>query len=154
MTTHHLAQINIAHARFKLEDSRMRGFVDALDTINGLAESHPGFVWRLKNETDPSTYVHANTNPQILINISVWTGPETLKDFVYKGAHAAMVGQRKQWFEPMKGPTQALWWIEVGQYPSVEEGMQRLALLEENGPTPAAFTFRKRFLSTARADTR
>ncbi len=47
---HHLAQINIALARAPLESEVMRGFTNALDEINALAEASPGFLWRLKTE--------------------------------------------------------------------------------------------------------
>ena len=42
----HLAQVNIAIARYSYEDPRFAGFVDNLDRIYALSESTPGFVWR------------------------------------------------------------------------------------------------------------
>ena len=42
----HLAQVNIAIAKYSRDDSRFAGFVDNLDRIYALSESTPGFVWR------------------------------------------------------------------------------------------------------------
>ena len=45
-----------------------------------------------------------------------------------------------------RGSTQlTLWWIAAGSLPSVEDAKRKLELLEANGPTPAAFTFKDRF---------
>ena len=38
-----------------------------------------------------------------------------------------------------------LWWVPAGHIPTTDEARERLALLERDGPTPAAFTFRERF---------
>ena len=42
----HLAQVNIAVAKYSDDDPKFAGFVDNLDRIYALAESTPGFVWR------------------------------------------------------------------------------------------------------------
>jgi len=39
----------------------------------------------------------------------------------------------------------ALWWLPAGTLPSVEEGIERIALLERSGATPEAFTFKQPF---------
>jgi hypothetical protein len=36
----------------------------------------------------------------------------------------------------------ALWWVEAGHLPTVDEAKDRLALLDRVGPSPAALTFR------------
>jgi hypothetical protein len=38
-----------------------------------------------------------------------------------------------------------LWWVPAGHHPSLEEAKERLDLLQTNGPSPQAFTFRTRF---------
>lgn len=147
MPDNQLAQINLARAKYDLEDSRMQGFVESIDRINDLAEASPGFVWRLVDASAPSSYLRAQTDPRLLINMSVWTDIATLKAFVYKSIHAQFVGQRKQWFDPMEGPSQVLWWVSNGHRPTVEEGMARLKTLACEGPTPNAFTFKTALLA-------
>lgn len=41
----HLAQINVATARYEPGDEGMAGFVERLDVVNALTEQSPGFVW-------------------------------------------------------------------------------------------------------------
>jgi hypothetical protein len=50
MSAYELAQLNIALMKEPLESPRMADFVANLDRINALAESSPGFVWRLQTE--------------------------------------------------------------------------------------------------------
>ena len=38
-----------------------------------------------------------------------------------------------------------LWWVRPGYRPTVGEAEERLQLLRIDGPTPRAFTFKRRF---------
>ena len=126
----------------------MKEFKDNLDPINALAESSPGFVWRLKDEENNSaTEIQPyEDDPQILINLSVWTGVDELKEFVYKSAHTAFVKRRKEWFEPFGKRYTTMWWIRKdGPMPTPSDAVAKLAILQEKGPTVDAFTFQKPF---------
>ena len=47
---HQIAQINIARMiGVNIDDPIMQEFVDNLDSVNELAESSPGFIWRIKD---------------------------------------------------------------------------------------------------------
>jgi hypothetical protein len=59
--------------------------------------------------------------------------------------HAGPLRDRKQWFEPIEGPIQVLWWVPAGHIPAVAEALDRLQHLKEHGPSAAAFTFRTPF---------
>ncbi|HVZ34821.1 MAG TPA: DUF3291 domain-containing protein, partial [Polyangiaceae bacterium] len=85
------------------------------------------------------------SDPQRIVNLSVWSSPEALFDFVYKSAHRALMVRRREWFEKPKEAHQALWWIPSGHIPTTTEAMERLAHLRRHGPTPEAFTFKQRF---------
>jgi hypothetical protein len=56
---------------------------------------------------------------------------------------------RKRWFIDEKavvgGHALAMWWIPIGERPSVAEGKQRLHDITANGPSERAFTFKQRF---------
>jgi hypothetical protein len=145
----HLAQINVGRLLHPLDDPRMADFVDNLAAINALAESSEGFVWRLKDETGNATSIAAYDDPAIIVNMSVWTGPEALYAFAYQTAHRRFVQRRKEWFELFNRPYLSLWWIEEGAVPTVTEGRTRLDHLARVGPTAYAFTFRKPFPPTA-----
>jgi hypothetical protein len=83
-----LAQINIGRIRAPLDDALMRGFVERLADINALADRAPGFVWRLQTPAGDATYLRPYDDDRIIVNMSVWENVETLKDFVYRSAHA------------------------------------------------------------------
>lgn len=142
---YHLAQLNIAHALAAMDHPIMEGFASRLDEINALAESSPGFVWRLQSDSGNATDILAFDDPTLLLNISVWTSTEALESYVYAGEHIALMKQRKQWFRRPEGPHMVLWWIEAGSLPSIDEAKERLALLRAQGPSAMAFTFRDRF---------
>jgi len=48
-------------------------------------------------------------------------------------------------FERFEGSYQALWWIEVGTTPTINDALSRLWHLDRFGPTGHAFSFKKRF---------
>ena len=140
---HHLAQINIARLSAPIHDPSMASFVALLDPINAIADASPGFVWRLKAGDDG--YVQAVEDPSIIINMSVWESLEALHAFTYRSNHVGVFRQRKDWFVPFGAPQVALWWVPAGTVPSVEEGRARLDLVSRDGPTSAAFTFKRPF---------
>jgi hypothetical protein len=66
-----LAHLNIAHMCAPLDSPSMSGFTAQLDSINGLADASPGFIWRLKDE-DPNDPGVRALGEGMLINLSVW----------------------------------------------------------------------------------
>jgi len=143
--THHLAQINIAHCKGPLDSPVMRDFVELLDAMNALADASPGFVWRLKTPEGDATSVRPHPDQLVIVNLTVWTGVEALHHYAYRSSHAYAFRKRNQWFEKMATPHLALWWIEAGTTPTVEDALRRLEILGQRGPTPEAFTFKQPF---------
>jgi Domain of unknown function (DUF3291) len=140
-----LAQINVGRLVAPQGDARVQPFFDALDRVNALADSSPGFVWRLQSESGNATDILTTSDPLFLVNMSVWSDADALFNFVYRSAHTSVMAQRRQYFEPFEGAYQALWWIAAGHRPSVDEGLSRLWRLDRYGSTPQAFTFKARF---------
>jgi hypothetical protein len=141
----HLAQANIARQRGPLDSPVMRGFVVALDPVNRIAERSPGFVWRLgSSQSHGATTLRDGSFP-VIVNLSVWESYEALHAFVYHSPHGAYLRRRARWFEPSPQPSTVLWWVEAGQRPTVEEALRRLRHLRAHGPSPRAFTLRRRF---------
>ena len=141
----HLAQVNIAFAKYDYEDPAFAGFVDNLDRIYALAEATPGFVWRhVSVDGDPEAKkIYASDD--IIFNMSVWESYQAMHDFVFKTDHVDILRQRAKWFIPQRGPIMALWWHEAGTIPSIVESKHRLDLLAQRGPTQDAFNFRQFF---------
>jgi len=146
VTRYHLAQANIGRFRAPIETAIMEGFRTQLDPINALADRSAGFIWRLQTEDGNATAIRPYAGDDLMaINMSVWDSLESLQQFVYRSAHVNVLRGRKQWFEQIEGPILVLWWIPAGQVPTVRDAQDRLRYLEENGPTPHAFTFRTPF---------
>ena len=142
---YHLAQINIAKFRLPMADPANAEFVGNLDRVNAIAEAQPGFVWRLKGEGNNALDIQAFDDPNMAINMSVWTDLDALAAFVYRNMdHREIMRRRREWFERIE-IYMALWWIPAGHIPSAAEGKARLDLLARLGPTPEAFVFRQPF---------
>ena len=137
----HLAQVNIGRVRGPRESEVMQGFMARLDEINALADSSPGFIWRLQTEEGDATAIQAFDDELLLVNMSLWEDIESLKHFVYKSLHIELLRNRDAWFEKMDTIYQALWWVPKGHIPSVDEAKEKLAHLQANGPSKDAFTF-------------
>ena len=87
----------------------MKEFVDALNDINALAEQSAGFVWRLTGDDDNATEFRPFDDDRIIVNMSVWTGLESLKNYVYNSAHTNYLRRRKEWFTIMREAYTVLW---------------------------------------------
>jgi len=142
MTLFHLAQLNIAHAKYDMDSEGMADFVAKLDEINQLAEGSPGFVWRLQDEDGDATSINAFDDPRMLVNMSVWRDQQSLFDYVYQSAHTNIMTRRKQWFEHIRDAYHVLWWIDAATIPTIEEAKLRLDSLRSNGPSAFAFNFK------------
>jgi heme-degrading monooxygenase HmoA len=140
----HLAQLNVGLAKGEMDGPIMAGFAAELDRINALADTAPGFVWRLQTEDGDATAIRPYEDERMMVNMSVWESIEELREFVYRSEHVDVMRRRREWFERMK-VFMVLWWVPEGQVPSIEEAKQRLAHLQLHGPTPYAFTFKASF---------
>ena len=140
---HHLAEFNVSRLRAPIDDPSNRGFVDGFLRISRLAERSPGFVWRLESPGGHPAVVEADE--RTIGTVSVWESYEHLHAFVYRSPHGRYTARRDQWFERLPGPTTVLWWIPVGERPSLEEAKARLQLLIREGPTPRAFSLTRQF---------
>jgi len=147
-----LAQMNVATARYPLDDAPMAEFVARLDAINALADASPGFVWRLQGISGNATDIRVDDDPFTIVNMSVWRDVESLFAFAYRSAHQGVMAKRRQWFRRPEHAYQVLWWVPDGHRPSVDEGFARLQTLQRAGPGATAFTFRHRFPPPGRAD--
>lgn len=145
MADYHLAQVNIGRIRGAMDSEIMYGFASRLDEINALADAADGFIWRLQSDEGDATAIRVFDDDMMLVNMSVWENIESLHTYTYKTLHVELIRDRKEWFSQMSKPHMVLWWIPAGHIPTTDEAKARLELLTENGATPQAFTFAKRF---------
>ncbi len=139
-----LAQLNIARMKVEWDDPSFADFRDALDPVNRSAETHPGFVWRLRSSAADSQALVDFENEGWLVNLSAWRGLEPLQAFIRSPGHLAMMRRRGEWFERVETHL-VLWWLPEDQRPKFEDGMRRLERLRRDGPGPEAFDFRHPF---------
>ena len=144
MSRYELAQLNISIMKESLESPGMADFVANLERINALAESSPGFRWRLKTDEGDATALRP-LGEQTLVNMSVWRDIESLNAYVYRSAHVEIMRRRREWFDRMEQASMVLWWVPRDHRPTVAEAITRLELVRAQGPTAEAFTFRKPF---------
>ena len=144
MAAYELAQLNIAIMKEPLDSPVMAEFVGNLERINALAETSPGFVWRLQTEEGDASALRP-LGDETLVNMSVWRDMESLHQYVYQSAHVEIMRRRKEWFSRMREAYAVLWWVREGHRPSLAEAIGKLEQLRAGGPTPAAFTFRHAF---------
>ena len=132
---YHLAQVNVARPRAPLDSPTLAGFMAQLDPINALADTAPGFVWRLQTEDGNATAIRVLGDENLMINLSVWESLEALGAFVYDSRHRDVMRRRREWFVPLGEVYQALWWVPAGHVPTVGEAEARLLHLRSRGPT-------------------
>jgi hypothetical protein len=128
-----------------IEDDVMAGFVARLEPLNELADASAGFIWRYQTDAGDATEVRVFGDQRILFNMSVWESIEALEAYVYRSNHVEAVQKRAEWFERPTRPPLVLWWVAAGHIPSVEEAKERFEILWRDGPSAAAFSFKKRF---------
>lgn len=146
-----LAEVNVARLRAPIEDPALSGLVRALEDVNWLADKSSGFVWRHRPEQGPLTMGELPGAGEVVVTLSTWVDFGSLQSYVYRTAHGLFMQQRGRWFLPVGGFTTALWWVREGDRPTVAEGLSRLARLRSDGPTPEAFSLRRRFTPDGRA---
>ena len=139
-----LAELNIATIRGPLDSPAMADFMDALDRVNRIAETSPGFVWRLQSEAGNAT-AYRPFGDNVLVNLSVWRDLESLRRYVYSTDHGDFVRRRHEWFERPTDAALVCWWVPAGHRPTIEEAAERLRRLRAEGSTPLAFTFGRPF---------
>jgi len=141
-----LAQVNIGRMLAPLDSAVMKDFVDNLDEVNAAADAAEGFVWRLVDEGGGNaTDFRFYGDEWLIVNLSVWTGPETLKSYVYGAMHRPILARRREWFEKLAEAMTALWWVPAGERPTVQDAEKHLTILREKGPTAEAFTLKELF---------
>lgn len=144
MSRYRLAQLNIATLKAPLDSPLLADFVANLDRINQLAEQSPGFEWRLQDEGGDATALRP-FGEEVVVNMSVWRDVQALSDYAFKSAHVEIMRRRREWFERMGEAYAVLWWVPQGHQPSLSEAAERLALLQSQGPSPQAFSFKQAF---------
>jgi hypothetical protein len=143
--TYHLAEVNIGRILGEMDSPVMAEFAANLNRINALAEGSEGFIWRLKDDSNNATSIPVTEDRFLILNMSVWRNIDDLFAYTYRTAHGEYVRRRAEWFERLKEMHMAFWYVPEGHVPTVTEAMDRIARIREQGPSPYAFNFKRRF---------
>lgn len=135
----HLAQFNIGHMAYDLDDPRAADFVNGIEMVNRVAEQSEGFVWKYETGMGGIVDEDVDSDPRMLVNMSVWQSIEALRCFTYKTLHKQFVARKAEWFKPLDRAHFVMWWVMIGHRPTLKEAQDKLALLRKNGSTQAAF---------------
>jgi GNAT superfamily N-acetyltransferase len=136
----HVAQINIGTMVAPTDDPAVADFMDNLDRINAIADEAPGFVWRLQTDSGNATEIQIFPDPLALVNMSVWESVDDLKSYVYRSEHVDFFRRRAAWFAA-DAKRVALWHLEPGSIPELDDAVRRVEFQERHGPTPYSFGF-------------
>lgn len=142
MDSPHLAQINIGVMIAPTDDPAVAEFMDNLDRINAQADAAPGFIWRLQTDEGNATDIQIFPDPLQLVNMSVWTSVDALKEYVYRTEHVDFFRRRAEWFE-FDAKRVALWWIPAGTTPALDDAVRRVDFQARHGVSPYSFGFAK-----------
>ena len=77
--------------------------------------------------------------------MSVWVSVDALRNFMFRTHHIDVLRRKKEWFHRIPDDSYVLWWVPIGHIPTVDEAVERLELLRQNGDSPGAFTFKSNF---------
>ncbi len=114
--------------------------MENLDRINGLGKRMPGFVWMMEGAAGAgNTEAKIDGDPRYVPNLTVWETAAQLETFVFKTLHAKFMERRAEWFEALETMHFVMWWVPDGHKPTLAEALAKLAQLQSNGETPAAF---------------
>ena len=139
-----IVEYDIARCVETLDSPVMKDFVDNLDTVFALAESSDGFVWRCKTDDDGAESYLIDGDPLMVENLSVWASVSDLHNFLYRTHHVNIMKKGKDWFSPLSVTKVALWYVEDGYEPSIEEGRERLKHLQTHGDSDYVFGLQSR----------
>ena len=138
----HLAELNIGRLLAPTDDPRVADFMNNLDRINGLGKRMPGFVWMMEGSGEPgtgNTEAKIESDPQFISNLTVWEDLPSLETFVFQTLHMKFMERKGEWFEVLSDQHFAMWHIQPGHKPTLEEGLSKIAHRSEHGDTPDAF---------------
>ncbi len=123
----HLAQLNLARLAAPLTDPRLADFLAGLSKINAIADTAPGFVWRLVDGEGGDATSLRPFGPDVIVNLTVWESIEALR--------AVRATRPRTWTTCGAGASGSCpsatsyavnWWIPVDHWPTVEEASDRL----------------------------
>ncbi len=153
--THHLALYTYGAFIGRSADPHNDGFHQRNDPVLACVDVAPGLIARSGYDSDPGPpcwgkqvyprYWKDNGDGFSPSTLSLWCNMESAIAFAYYGLHADALKHGREWFQKPQWPPYVAWWIAAGNRPDWTEGVARIEHLQDNGPTPFAFSFTQAF---------
>jgi hypothetical protein len=134
---------------------RSKGFFDRVPGIFGSAARSEGFIDQSRRDPGNGeyswgepfcpTFLSPDLDPHLVHTLTLWRDLESVYAFAYSALHAEALRLRREWFPESKVPTYVMWWAADDHPPLVKDAIDRLEQLNAEGPTPAAFNFKRPF---------
>ena len=167
-----LAHMNYAKLKAPMDHPSMHEFQAAMGPVNDLAKSTPGFIWSLDDAAEQRKLVPLLVDdPLLMPQMSLWESVASIQHFAFKSGHAMYLKRKREWFTvPCEDqPFAVCWWwrmtcdnddddeeeeiekLSGHRRPTLKDAFDRLAILQERGPSLDAFDFKssKRFPAPA-----
>lgn len=156
MFGHWLALYTFAQFRTRADDPSNDAFFANEPAVWAAMERAEGFIARSGYEDEPGTqswgeqvfpkYWVDNGDGWAPSTISLWQDLESALAAVYRGPHAEILRLGHLFVKDAEDyPAYALWWVPENHQPDWNEAVEHHELLGDNGPCPAAFTFKVAF---------
>lgn len=141
--------MNYARLKAPLDHPSMSEFRLALEPVNLIAKSTPGFVWSFDND-DTLDIVAARQevtllreDPLMMPQLSLWKDMDSLQHFAFKSGHFMYVKRKREWFTAPEAPWAVCWWrLASEDNPNLKEAFERCQYLKEHGVTEHAFDYK------------
>ena len=128
-----IAQMNWGRMRYAPDDPRLAEFMGALDAVYGLAEAHPGFIWRMPDDAVALQLPALGFDDRVSATVSVWRSVGDLRDYTFNSRHGGFLDRKAEWFEAVEGPQLVIWDVDVDARPDFAEAFARLDHLRRHG---------------------
>lgn len=138
--------MNYARLKAPMDNESMREFRLAMDPVNAIAKSTPGFIWSLNHvdDTQRDEVTVLRDDPLLMPQLSLWKDLTSIQHFAFKSGHAMYLKRRKEWFTE---PSFAVCWWRLSSLepPTLKEAYEKCDYLQQHGPSETAFTFKSSF---------
>ena len=134
-----IAQMNWGRMKYAPDDPRLMPFMGELDRVYGLAEAHPGFLWRMADEEVARQLAELGHDDRMSATVSTWKSIADLKDYTFNSDHGVFLKRASEWFEPLPGPRLVIWGATDDARPDFREAFERLDHLSRYGDSDFAY---------------
>ncbi|MDL2403276.1 DUF3291 domain-containing protein [Rhizobium mayense] len=153
----HLAMYNFGLHVAPYDSPEVEGFrLREAANFEAAARAH-GFVGRSGYDGEPGPpcwgkqvfprFIEGSGFATAPSSLSLWADIESLMAFTYSGVHTDSLKHARRWNVKQRWPALVLWWVDADVIPEWKDGVERLERLHDEGPSAAAFSFKRPYIA-------